>query len=180
MALIVETGAGIAGANSYATLAFIAAYWADRPHDERAAAWDVASEDDQTGAAIEATSYIEGNWGAFYRGQRAGWVQGLGFPRTNAKDDAGYPLPILPPPLQVAVAELAPRALVGRLADDIDMGQRIRSETKRIGPISKSVEYAGTGSRQAPRTSYGVLAGILAPILNGAQPDAPSSSWNWR
>jgi hypothetical protein len=76
------------------------------------------------------------------------------------------------------VAELAARALSGPLAADIDMGARVKSETKKVGPIEKSVTYVDSGPTP-PKTAYGFVADLLAPLLNGAQPNAPAPAWAW-
>lgn len=178
MALTVETGAGVAGADSYAARATILAYWTARPHDPLAATVAAADVDDLDGAARESTTYIDALWGPYYRGERAGYVQGLLHPRVNAKDEAGYPLPALPPELVTATCELTARALSARLQKDVAMGERLKSVEKGIGPLKKRLEYFDNGIA-APQTSYGVVARILAPILNGSQPDAPNANWNW-
>lgn len=178
MALSVETGAGIQGAESYAAVAIIDAYWAARTHDARAAVWSAATAPKKEGAAREATAYMDATWGPYYRGVRRGYVQGLLFPRTGAKDDAGYPLPDMPPEAVAACCELAARAVAAPLAADIDMGARVKSLSKKVGPIEKTTEYFD-GAGAALQTSYGIVESILAPLLNGSQPRAPTANWSW-
>lgn len=174
MALLPETGAGIAGADTYAARATVLAYWTARPHDALAAIVAAADVDDVDGAAREATAFIDGAWGPYYRGVRRGYVQGLLFPRTGACDDAGYPLPDLPPELVSAVCELSARALSARLADDVDLTALIKRE--KTGPLE--TEYFQP-AMNAPLVTYGVVGNLLAPILNGAQPGAPNAGWAW-
>jgi hypothetical protein len=174
MALVPETGVGVPLADSYAAQATITAYWAARPHNALATTWSTASTGNRDGAAREATAYVDSVFGNYYRGVRRGYVQGLLFPRTDALDAVGYPLPDLPPELVAAVCELAARALSATLAADDTTG--IKSETKKVGSIEKTVEYMEGGRR---RTSYGFVADILAPILTGQQPYAPAASWAW-
>lgn len=177
MTLIVETGAGIAGAESYATVAYITAYWAARPHLALAATWAAAIEARQEGAAREATAFCDATWGVYYRGIRAGYVQGLLFPRTGAKDDAGYLMPALPTELKVAVAELAARALSAPLATDVDRGGEIKRIKKKVGPLEKETEYFDTATVEK---SFGSVAGILAPLMNGSQPGGyGAATWHW-
>jgi hypothetical protein len=178
VSLTVETGDGVQGADSYAAVATITAYWTARGHSAFAQAWLAASAQAQDGAAREASTYLDATWGPFYRGVRQGYVQGLLWPRSDTKDEAGYPLPPLPPELVAAACELAGRAVTARLAPDIDLGARVKAETKKVGPIEKTTTYADAGPAP-PTTSYGFVAGLLAPILNGAQPNAPLSSWGW-
>lgn len=177
MALLVEDGSGISGADAYASRAAVLAYWVNRPHDTKAATVAAADVNDLDGAIREATDFADANWGPYYRGVRRGYVQGKLFPRTGAKDDAGYPLPDLPPELVAAVCELAARAVTSPLAADIDTGARVKSQTKKVGPLEKSTEYFDGGA--APQTAYGAVDNILAPLLNGSQPRAPNAHWSW-
>ncbi|MEN0652385.1 MULTISPECIES: DnaT-like ssDNA-binding protein [Hyphobacterium] len=172
MALNPETGAGVYGADSYATRAFILAYWTARPHDALAATVAAADVDDLDGAAREASAYLDAEFGAHYRGDRKGYVQGLLWPRSGAKDDAGYDLPAIPEELKRAVAELAARALSARLAPDLERGGMIKRE--KIGPIEQ--EFAEGASAD---TRYGFVAKMLAPVLDGTQTGAPRAQWNW-
>lgn len=164
MSLTVEDGSGVAGAESYATVAFIDAYWAGRTHAALYTTWTAVTTTTakKEGAAREATAYIDATWGLRYRGVRRGYVQGLLFPRTDAFDDAGYPLPDLPAELKRAVAELAPKAIAGSLTPDIKAGGGI---INRVKAGSVEVEYA---VNQQVEKSYPALERMLAPILTSA------------
>lgn len=173
MALTVETGAGVSGAASYASVATIDAYWTARAHHALSATWGAASTGDKEGAAREASAYLDATFGPYYRGRKRGEVQGLLWPRTDALDDAGYPLPDLPNCVVSATAELAVRALAATLAEDQDRGGAIR----RVAAGSVEVEYA----EGAPiEKRYGMVTGMLAPVLDGRQPGAPMAAWSWR
>lgn len=180
MSFIVETGEGLSGAESYATTAFIDGYWAARAHSTYAATWaaSTVTTAKKEGAAREASAYLDATFGPYYRGKRRGYVQGLLWPRTDAMDEEDYPLPDLPAVLQQAVAELAVRALSAPLAPDIDSGARVKTLTQKVGPIEKTTEYFDAGE-PAPKTYYGVVADMLAPILDGRQPGAPQAAWTW-
>lgn len=179
MSLIVETGEGVHGAESYVTVAYITNYWAARPQISFSTTWAAGTTNLQEGAARIAAQYLDAVFGPHYLGRRRGWVQGLLFPRTNADDDAGYPLPELPDCLKMANAELAGRAYSGALQDDVSLGEMIKSTTKRVeGAVSKSVEYFDYGY-DGLRTSYGVVSDMLTPILDGSQPGANNKRWAW-
>ena len=178
MSLTVETGAGIQGAEAYATTAAISAYWTKRAHMTLATTWGAATDPQKEGAAREASAYLDATFGAYYRGQRRGRVQGLMWPRSNAKDEAGYSLPDLPSEIVTATCELAARALSAPLAADIDLGARVKSQTKKVGPIEKTTEYFDGGA-EATKTSYGMVSLMLATVLNGSQPGAPNANWSW-
>lgn len=173
MALTVETGAGISGADSYASQAAITAYWALRPHDANAAIWAALSTDEMDGAAREATSYLDAVYGQRFRGKRAGYVQGLEHPRTEAYDDDGFPLPALPPQLVSAVCELSVRASASRLIADSEQAGVVKRIRSKVDVLEEEIEYA-YGGQDYPR--YGFVDRLLEPILqmNGHE------SWNWK
>jgi hypothetical protein len=188
MPLVVEDGTGVAGADSYAALTAIDAYWAARPNNPLSAVW-AAEEDEENknGAAREATAYLDATWGAYYRGARKDYVQGREWPRVGPTicgqvqpltDINGVTLPDLPPQLIAAEAELSARALTAPLATDIDAGARVKSKTEKVGPIEETTDYFDAGET-APKTSYGIVHDLLSPILNGAQPGSPAANWSW-
>jgi hypothetical protein len=175
MTLIVETGTGVAGAESYASVATASTYWAARGHTASATAWGTAITANREGALREATGFLDAIYGPFYRGQRRGLVQGLLWPRSNALDEARMPLPDLPGEIVAATCELAARALSARLMPDADIDGAIKRKRVKAGPVESEMEYAGTTSVRR----FGYVAQMLAPILNGAQPGA-STGWAWR
>lgn len=63
MTLIVETGASVVGAESYATTATIDAYWLARPQMAQAALWAAATDAVKEGAAREATAFLDAKIG---------------------------------------------------------------------------------------------------------------------
>lgn len=177
MALIVETGSGVAAADSYAAISAIDAYWLARPHNALSAIWSAAEVGIKDGAAREATGYIDGLYGPHYRGERKDYVQGLMWPRTGAVDDANIPLPDLPPELVAACCELAARAIGERLSPDSDTTAPVISESIQVGPYKEETKY---GEGASLEQKFGGVAGRLAPILDGTQPGSPSGSWFWR
>lgn len=174
MALTVEDGTGIASAASYGSVSGADTYWGERPQNALSATWTAASTANKEGALREATDYLDASFSQYYRGKRAGRVQGLEWPRTDALDDSGVPLPGLPAELVKATYELAARALSGVLQADLARGGKVKRERVE-GAIE--VEYMDGAPTQ---TSYGVVTMMLAPILNGTQPGVGSPSWHWR
>lgn len=177
MTIIVETGSGVAGAESYATVAQVDSYWSGRATNPNSAVWAALTTASKESSLREATSYLDATYGASYIGKRRGYVQGLLWPRSGALDSDGYPLPDLPQELVTAVAELAVRASTGTpLADDTNPLEMITKETKKVGPLEKTVEYASpvaVGGATVNKV-YGAVDGILAPILNTS-----SGQWGW-
>lgn len=177
MTLTVETGARVAGADSYVLTATIDTYWSARPHTALSTAWAAATSPNKEGAAREATAFLDAIYGAFYRGTRAGYLQGLEWPRSTALDNDGYPLPNLPPQLVLACCELAARALSGPLAEDATVDGVIKRKREQVGSIVEETEYADHAGRYS---RYGAIDGLLAPILTGSQPTAQQPQWSWR
>lgn len=162
MSLILETGTGVQGATSYADAEFIKAYWTARPHDPRAAVVGAAEDPQIEGAASEASAFLDATYGSRYRGRRRGYLQGLLWPRTGAKDSTGYDLPDLPDCLPKAVAELAARALEARLASDDARGGAVASIKEGIGSLREETVFRDDAQRH---TDYGFVPGMLEPIL---------------
>ena len=165
MAFTVETGLGIAGANAYATVAFVDDYQADRG----ATAWEfsdaagtIAITDALKQAAIvRATDHIDRVYGNAFKGYKGTDAQGLHWPRTGAYDPNGYVLSAIPSQLQKATAEYALRALLyGVLTpdpppkgprQDFTQGStlpvygegegEIVSVREKVGPLETEVRY---------------------------------------
>ncbi len=172
MALIVEDGTGVTDAAAYATVAEADTYWGERTHQEIYTAWNLAATTTafKEGALREASDFLDGKYAQFYVGERAGDVQGLQWPRTNAVGAYGYLLNGLPAELVKATHELAGRAVSAVLAADQDRGGMVKSA--KAGSVA--VEFMEGATAE---TAYGVVQGILGPILNGSQSGAPT--WNW-
>jgi hypothetical protein len=175
MSLIVEDGTGIQGAESYATVAYVTAYWAARTNDSNATIWAALNDDGKKeGSLRAATSYLDATWGVMYKGKRRGWVQGLLWPRSGALDNDGYELPALPDELKRAVAELAVRASAGPLAPDVAHGDAVKSESKKVGPLEVSTTYVDGAST---KVRYGIVEGLIASLLTISPGSA--GSWDW-
>lgn len=180
MTIIVEDGTGVQGAETYASIEFITAYWGKRTHSALFTAWDGEGDDEKKeGAAREATSYLDAVYGNFYKGTRRGYAQGLLWPRSGALDAKNYPLPDLPEELKAAVAELAARRISTgtELSPDVDPLAMVTREKKKIGPIEKELEYASpvsVGGKSAT-IRYGAVEGLLSMLLT----NSPGSSGTW-
>ena len=167
MSLIVENGTGVAGADVFASVAAADAYWAARPHRPEAAVWAALSTPQKEGRLREGADAINAH-DEYFRGIRRGWVQGLCWPRSDALDDAGYPLPDLPPMLVAANAELAGKAGTQALRADI------ASQSERVASVSAgsvSVTFAGGGSAtngdgSTQTTQFTAAMDLLAPLMD--------------
>lgn len=188
MAIVGEDGAGIPNAEAYGATpeATLVAYWAARPTDPLAgkvAAATMASR--ESGLRLAAT-YMDATWGAFFRGSRASVEQAREYPRVAGLDVDGNPIPLtdalgrelpaLPAQLIAAQNELTARALSAPLATDLPRFGMLLRERKEVGSLKSENEYA-VGAPTG--TAFGIVLGILAPLLDGSQPGAASPTWFW-
>lgn len=144
MAFTVEDGTGVAGANSYVTLAYADTYFADRAVTD----W-VASDGKKQSALIKATDYIETRWSKRFKGNRQFDTQELSFPRYRLYDSEGKLVEGIPTALKKATCEYALRALSADLLPDpvlTDNGQQIAVKREKIGPIEEETQYQVGGS----------------------------------
>lgn len=157
MALVVETGAGLAAANSYASVAT-----ADTYHEDRAnTAWADASDELKIAALIKATAYIDGKYYFRFTGTKASHAQALQWPRINALESGMYTISpdVLPPAVVLATCEAAllEIATEGALTPAPESGATVTRV--KVGPVEE--EYATTAPA---RTLFNVLDGLLRGI----------------
>lgn len=88
MALVLETGSGVRGANSYVTVAFVTAYLTDRGR-EAENSWSTIGADPQAEACVAATDYIDSRWGTRFNGIRQ--FSFLGAPAQGLVDITSNP-----------------------------------------------------------------------------------------
>jgi hypothetical protein len=123
VALVVENGTGLAGANSYVSVADFEAYL-----DARATALPSGDED---GALIRATQFIDGEYRLRFPGTRLnGRAQALEWPRKDAVDQFGDDIDDDEVPIEIknATCEAAVRELAdpGSLSPDMERGGKIK------------------------------------------------------
>ena len=141
-ALVVEDGTGLATANSYATTAFCDTYFGNQGG---LAAWTNANVQVRTRALVQATMWLDANYGTRFAGYRGSNTQALEFPRSLAYDAQGYAIEGIPLSLKRATAEMARRWLedATQLNPDVAAGSNVTQDTVSVGPISISKTYAG-------------------------------------
>jgi len=160
MTLIVEDGTGLAGAESYVSVADADAYHAGRDNT----AWAAISTTALKEAALRrATDYL-GGFAERWKGYRLTETQALDFPRCNVpKPGTGgasyYGSSEVPAPLVKACCELALRASAGDLSEDT--GQEIIRE--KVGQLE--TEYQ-PGSRAGSK--FPAVDSLLGPLLTGS------------
>lgn len=153
MAFLIEDGSGVAGANSFVTVATYKAYCADRGMDVSCQA-----DDEIETFLIRATDYIERTFGRLYLGTRSTTTQTLGHPRTGIViDGVEVPSDELASVLVYATCEYAFRASKYRqltpdqqtpfdremTSGEIVSGSgAIVAKKEKVGPIEESSTYA--------------------------------------
>jgi len=141
----VEDGTGLAGANSYASVAMADQYFLDRG----VTAWASIAEAQKKAVLVQATDYIDQRYGARFIGARATDTQALEWPREYA---GNYADDVVPTPLQRACAEYALRANGNPLAPDpkIDAaGVPMVTTMQKAGPVEQRFATAAGSSNSA-------------------------------
>lgn len=159
MALIVETGAGLANAESYCSVAQADAYFAARG----TTTWATMTVTEKEQALRRGTDYLEAYYGDRLVGYRVGTVQALSWPRYEAQrrgvaTTCWWESDVVPADIVKACAEAAIRAAAGDISPDVG---RLKSRTK-VGPIE--VEYAAGSS---PLTKFTAIDRLMQPFVGG-------------
>lgn len=164
MALIVEDGTGLAGAESLCSVAFADAYHAARGNT----AWAAKTLEQKEQALRLGTDYLEQHYGTRLAGIRQFTIQALAFPRYEMPRKGGFKgeywaIGAVPLPVAQACAEMALRAGAAPLSPDI--GRLKKSVT--VGPIK--TEYVdGDGV-----TRYRQIDQIMAQFMPGSGSSIP-------
>lgn len=162
MALVVETGEGLADAESYLSVSDCTAY--DAAHNA-VAAWASADTAARERALRLATQYLEVEFNQRWLGERLTETQRLAWPRTGVELDGQLVEDgTLPRALLDATAELAVRAVSGSLMPDISEPGSIAAESVKVGPIETSTTYVG-GKSQTP--DMRIVRRLLRGLVTG-------------
>jgi hypothetical protein len=157
--MILEDGTGVPGANSYATEDAADDYFDDRANTD----WATSTADKEA-ALIRASAAIDARYWSQFSGDRLmGRDQGLEWPRANATDIDGNPLPSdeLPIELVQATFEMAVRELLNPGSGAPDLTRAVRS----VHAGSVSVDFAANA---LPTTQFTIIDGILSRLIGGA------------
>jgi hypothetical protein len=165
MALIVEDGTVVAGAESFVSVADADTYFANRNN----ATWDALDvTDDKEPALRKATAYMEQMYRMRWLGYRYTSTQVLSWPRANVQINDGpwwnfVAVDTVPQQVKDACCELAVRASADDLAPDLTQG--VLSET--VGPLSVTYDNASPQP-----TRYRAIDAMLALYLGGTSMNA--------
>lgn len=152
MALIVEDGSIVSGAESLCSVATADAYFSKRGN----AAWALLATPAKEQSLRKATDYM-GRYS--WKGLIVAESQALDWPRTGVVV-RGYEIDYtsVPDAIKAACAELAVRAAVSPLLEDEE--RMVRSE--QVGPIAVTYEPYAPQAKKYPAVDK-----LLAPYLSG-------------
>lgn len=143
--LIVETGAGLPDANSYATVAEADAYHELREND----AWGAATDAAKAGALVRATDYLD----AFYHAPNCPLLA------TQARQWPTIVNDTLPAKVKTATMALALEALAGPLSGPASRGIKSTKESLD-GVVSEETVY----DDEAPADPFPAITAMLAGL----------------
>ena len=163
MVFVVETGEGLATANSYLAVADADAYFTDH---SAPAGWTGSSAVKENALRM-ATQYLDARYKLCWKGMRRLETQALDWPRFSAEDRDGYYIDFdnLPAKLEEACAELALRHLTetGGLFPDLSAPSGgVVSQRDKVGPVETETRWSGTSS---PYKRYSIVEALLADLL---------------
>ncbi len=165
MALIVEDGSMVAGAESYATTAQADTYFSNIGTTP----WAALTTAEKEQALRRSTNYMKQTFRSRWNGYRKTATQALDWPRTECprpdelygeSTEAWIEDTVVPVEVREACIELAYRAASGNLLEDL--GRAVASESVS-GAVA--VSYVNGGSRQ---TTYEAVNRLLAPLLKAS------------
>jgi hypothetical protein len=163
MTLVVETGAGLANADAYVSVAGFDSYFAARyPLDAQFVI------EDREKAVRRATMWVDARYRSRFPGERLqGRLQALEWPRSGACDNAGWAVAhdAVPSEIIAATCEAAQRELTepGILAPDLERGGAV----KRIQAGSVEIEY---GANSIAATLFTTIDNVLGSLLVAQSP----------
>jgi len=170
--LIVETGAGVTNANSYATRAEGDAYHFLRDNTD----WIDGDDHNQILSLIRATDYLDRRWN--YPGEQKTTTQGRRWPRLNVYTREGVDVSsTLPLVIKIATMEYALRIVVdaGRLMPDPEVvdesGGIVTLKREKVGPLEEETRYSdGQAGRVRVIRPYPevdrmlIMSGLVIPL----------------
>jgi len=157
MAIIVEDGSIVSGANSYTTVSGVDSYATDYGYTD----WTAVSSTIKTQSLLRAMRYIEG---LSFKGIRQTEGQALEFPRSDLYDKDGYLIEENTIPLSIvkALCEVCILSLPG---SDVDLQPAKNSDDKRtklvIADVITEEWKLGNISRERSTIVMDMLKGLV-------------------
>lgn len=155
MAIVVEDGTGLSNAQCYCDVAYLSAWMAERGYTTTAL--EPAKE---AALVVSAKDWIDGQHD--FANEKLVSTQALEFPRTIF----GLPEDIKRANAQAAYLHLSGALLVDTTA--ISTAGTVESESKSLGPMSKSVTYKSGSAQIYSRILPKQLTNLLKPYLSNS------------
>lgn len=152
MAIVVETGEGLPNAQAYVDAAYLDAWMAERGYVTTA-----TLEAKEAALVVSAKDWIDGQHE--FANEKLTTTQALEFPRTVF----GFPEDIKKANAQAAYLQLNGALLVD--TGSISTSGVVESESKSVGPLSKSVKYKSGTAQMYGRILPKQLTNLLKPYL---------------
>lgn len=153
MALVVEDGSGLSAAQAYESASSLTAYLAERGYTDT-----YTDAQKEQALLISAQDWIDGQHN--YANEKLVSTQALKFPRDN---DVGLPDDIKKANLKAAYLQLQSLLLVD--LSTVSTSGAIESESKSVGPLSKSTTYTEGSAQIYGRVLPADLENLLKPYL---------------
>ena len=154
MALVVEDGTGVEGANSYLTVAELRAFAGDR-------GLTLPTDSEVEKLLVKATDYLELK---SYIGDRASDNQGLSWPRTQTANPYWQYNNLIPTKLKTAQSLLAVEAMNGDLTQATRPNEYIQTKIDVL-----YIKYAKDDDRSAG-LRYRAVDDLLASLVTTTRP----------
>lgn len=106
MALVIEDGSGVSGANSYATEAEANAYLDETNRNASGSAWKIAGSKAREGSLALAQKFLQARWNGKWKGRETNEFQALDWPRIHVQRKNGYFFNQTDIPLEVKQAQI--------------------------------------------------------------------------
>jgi hypothetical protein len=165
MSLIVEDGTGIEDADSYMSVAEADTY---HTAHSQSTDWSDATEAVKEKSLRLATQYLDTVYHTRWKATRTHEAQALDWPRALVDDRDGYAIDSdeIPQKLKDAEAELALLAITetNGLSPNVDTPGDIKKTSVKVGPITESIEYAGSASQYK---KFSLVDRLLVDYLEG-------------
>lgn len=160
MALVVEDGSAVSGANSYLTEAEADAFHLDRNNTS----WSAAAQAEKEAGLIAAAVYLDATY--LWVGQRKGQSQGKDWPRTDARDGDGFEIAssVVPQAVKDAAALLALEQLTAALLPSQERGGAIKRKLEKVDVVAEDTTYLE--SAPSHRT-YPIIDRMLSGLITG-------------
>jgi len=167
MALVVETGAVVSGANTFIDVAYVDSY-CDLVGSDRST-WDSITTEQREAAIVRAARHHEARYGQEYYGYRKQKNQPMSWPRHNVPGLDGHLVAsdTVPDRVKWAQAELALRTAGGTLLL-VDVSPEstasLTMKKRKVGDLETEDRYESSSSNQV---QYRYVDELLEPFLIG-------------